>query len=141
MIHSGSVIAAGISQGRSTSLKRDFKVGAEVRGVVLQVPFCAIPGCSPWWLGIVRIIPCVSPKLMPMASPKAAFTPVSDLRVLPQRHRKEGLCVCWSCRRRLGCIRCPRGCVFWLSGTEQCLDMDFLRGLLPLAWRQLLGSA
>lgn len=26
MIHSGSVIAAGISQGRSTSLKRDFKV-------------------------------------------------------------------------------------------------------------------
>lgn len=29
MIHSGAVIAAGISQGRSTSLKRDFKVGAE----------------------------------------------------------------------------------------------------------------
>lgn len=29
MIHSGSVIAAGISQGRSTSLKRDFKVGAQ----------------------------------------------------------------------------------------------------------------
>lgn len=28
MIHSGSVIAAGISQGRSTSLKRDFKVSA-----------------------------------------------------------------------------------------------------------------
>ena len=27
MIHSGSVIAAGVSQGRSTSLKRDFKVG------------------------------------------------------------------------------------------------------------------
>lgn len=26
MIHSGSVIAAGVSQGRSTSLKRDFKV-------------------------------------------------------------------------------------------------------------------
>lgn len=29
MIHSGAVIAAGISQGRSTSLKRDFKVGAQ----------------------------------------------------------------------------------------------------------------
>uniref|UniRef100_A0A8C4IWM8 Chloride channel protein n=1 Tax=Dromaius novaehollandiae TaxID=8790 RepID=A0A8C4IWM8_DRONO len=29
MIHSGAVIAAGISQGRSTSLKRDFKVGLE----------------------------------------------------------------------------------------------------------------
>ena len=26
MIHSGSVVAAGISQGRSTSLKFDFKV-------------------------------------------------------------------------------------------------------------------
>nr|XP_008510568.1 PREDICTED: H(+)/Cl(-) exchange transporter 7-like [Equus przewalskii] len=26
MIHSGSVIAAGVSQGRSTSLKRDFKI-------------------------------------------------------------------------------------------------------------------
>lgn len=26
MIHSGAVVAAGVSQGRSTSLKRDFKV-------------------------------------------------------------------------------------------------------------------
>uniref|UniRef100_A0A8U8AWL4 Chloride channel protein n=1 Tax=Geospiza parvula TaxID=87175 RepID=A0A8U8AWL4_GEOPR len=41
MIHSGSVIAAGISQGRSTSLKRDFKVGVELPGV--QVPLCAVP--------------------------------------------------------------------------------------------------
>lgn len=140
MIHSGSVIAAGISQGRSTSLKRDFKVGIEVRRVVLQVPFCAIPGCSRWWLGIIPVMPCVSPKLKPVASPKAAFTPVSDLRVLPQRHRKEGLCVGWSCCRRLGCVRCPCGCVLWLSGTEHCLDMDFLRRLLPLPSRQLLGS-
>lgn len=31
MIHSGSVIAAGISQGRSTSLKRDFKVSPLLR--------------------------------------------------------------------------------------------------------------
>lgn len=36
MIHSGAVIAAGISQGRSTSLKRDFKVGAQGCGAVLQ---------------------------------------------------------------------------------------------------------
>ncbi|RMC17830.1 hypothetical protein DUI87_05497 [Hirundo rustica rustica] len=71
MIHSGSVIAAGISQGRSTSLKRDFKVGVEVRGLVLQVPFCARPGCPHWWLGIIHLIP--SPKLQPVASPKAAF--------------------------------------------------------------------
>lgn len=27
MIHSGAVVAAGVSQGRSTSLKKDFKVG------------------------------------------------------------------------------------------------------------------
>lgn len=60
MIHSGSVIAAGISQGRSTSLKRDFKVGVGVRGVVLQVPFCARPSCPHWWLGIIHVIPCVS---------------------------------------------------------------------------------
>lgn len=26
MIHSGAVVAAGVSQGRSTSLKKDFKV-------------------------------------------------------------------------------------------------------------------
>uniref|UniRef100_A0A452V7S8 Chloride channel protein n=1 Tax=Ursus maritimus TaxID=29073 RepID=A0A452V7S8_URSMA len=38
MIHSGSVIAAGISQGRSTSLKRDFKVSALLAGLL------AIPG-------------------------------------------------------------------------------------------------
>lgn len=28
MIHSGAVVAAGVSQGRSTSLKKDFKVRA-----------------------------------------------------------------------------------------------------------------
>lgn len=38
MIHSGSVIAAGISQGRSTSLKRDFKVRAPSR--------CGPPRCA-----------------------------------------------------------------------------------------------
>lgn len=31
MIHSGAVVAAGVSQGRSTSLKRDFKVCVRVR--------------------------------------------------------------------------------------------------------------
>jgi hypothetical protein len=37
MIHSGSVIAAGISQGRSTSLKRDFKVSPLLHGCGLGV--------------------------------------------------------------------------------------------------------
>lgn len=37
MIHSGAVVAAGVSQGRSTSLKRDFKVS------ICAGTFCA--GC------------------------------------------------------------------------------------------------
>lgn len=54
MIHSGSVIAAGISQGRSTSLKRDFKVNPllQPRGAVSGMrvttkgPGGAGPSCS-----------------------------------------------------------------------------------------------
>uniref|UniRef100_A0A8D2J880 Chloride channel protein n=1 Tax=Varanus komodoensis TaxID=61221 RepID=A0A8D2J880_VARKO len=42
MIHSGAVIAAGISQGRSTSLKRDFKVGG-----------WRCPGRSHGWGGVL----------------------------------------------------------------------------------------
>lgn len=30
-------------------------MGVEVRGVVLQVPFCARPGCSHWWFGITHM--------------------------------------------------------------------------------------
>lgn len=48
MIHSGAVIAAGISQGRSTSLKRDFKVGVEGQGAVLQVSLLCPNQTVPW---------------------------------------------------------------------------------------------
>ena len=41
MIHSGAVVAAGVSQGRSTSLKRDFKVCVCVR-VCVCVCVCAL---------------------------------------------------------------------------------------------------
>lgn len=51
MIHSGSVIAAGVSQGRSTSLKRDFKVSPfliemSVMKVTVNVPWERGPSCS-----------------------------------------------------------------------------------------------
>ena len=46
MIHSGSVIAAGISQGRSTSLKRDFKVSSLLPTRTTTHPWEAPPG--PW---------------------------------------------------------------------------------------------
>lgn len=64
MIHSGAVIAAGISQGRSTSLKRDFKVGVEGQGAVLQVPLLrpnrAVPRGHAGGLGSYEAYP-VSP--------------------------------------------------------------------------------
>lgn len=76
MIHSGAVIAAGISQGRSTSLKRDFKVGVEGQGAVPQVPSCAqtrlfLRVMLVAW--VIYDIPCVSPKPMPVASPTPAL--------------------------------------------------------------------
>lgn len=49
MIHSGAVIAAGISQGRSTSLKRDFKVGAQGKEFCCRQ--CAL--CSAWLPSLV----------------------------------------------------------------------------------------
>lgn len=80
MIHSGAVIAAGISQGRSTSLKRDFKVGVE--GLWCRCPSCAETGlflASRWWLGAMYGIPCVSPKPMPVTNPKPAFALVFQI--------------------------------------------------------------
>lgn len=44
MIHSGSVIAAGVSQGRSTSLKRDFKVSP----LLLQMSTMRVTTNVPW---------------------------------------------------------------------------------------------
>lgn len=38
MIHSGAVVAAGVSQGRSTSLKRDFKVSLYSSVLSVYVP-------------------------------------------------------------------------------------------------------
>lgn len=52
MIHSGSVIAAGISQGRSTSLKRDFKVSPD--GDVNNEGDCECP------LGRESLLFCIS---------------------------------------------------------------------------------
>lgn len=51
MIHSGSVIAAGVSQGRSTSLKRDFKVSPllmemSIMRVTVNVSWEGGPSCS-----------------------------------------------------------------------------------------------
>uniref|UniRef100_A0A3B3TGN3 Chloride channel protein n=1 Tax=Paramormyrops kingsleyae TaxID=1676925 RepID=A0A3B3TGN3_9TELE len=52
MIHSGAVVAAGISQGRSTSLKRDFKVIMQqflkVSGLAGGVLFSLEEGASFW---------------------------------------------------------------------------------------------
>lgn len=47
MIHSGSVIAAGISQGRSTSLKRDFKVSPSIHTCELGSHECVSAGLLP----------------------------------------------------------------------------------------------
>lgn len=49
MIHSGSVIAAGISQGRSTSLKRDFKVSPSL----VHIPTAKGTRNVPWKAGSV----------------------------------------------------------------------------------------
>uniref|UniRef100_A0A8K9UQX8 Chloride channel protein n=1 Tax=Oncorhynchus mykiss TaxID=8022 RepID=A0A8K9UQX8_ONCMY len=40
MIHSGAVVAAGVSQGRSTSLKKDFKVGGFFTCLSLSLSLC-----------------------------------------------------------------------------------------------------
>lgn len=53
MIHSGSVIAAGISQGRSTSLKRDFKVSALF--LTWTTPAC--PGSSAGTTASPAVVP------------------------------------------------------------------------------------
>ena len=37
MIHSGAVVAAGVSQGRSTSLKKDFKVCVRAHACVFEL--------------------------------------------------------------------------------------------------------
>lgn len=52
MIHSGSVIAAGISQGRSTSLKRDFKVSPYTHTRGLRIHSCVSAESSSRPLGL-----------------------------------------------------------------------------------------
>lgn len=53
MIHSGSVIAAGVSQGRSTSLKRDFKVSP----LLMEMSIMRVTECP---LGMGSFLFCIS---------------------------------------------------------------------------------
>lgn len=46
MIHSGAVVAAGVSQGRSTSLKKDFKVSFLYYRVCLNLTVNMEPHCK-----------------------------------------------------------------------------------------------
>lgn len=42
MIHSGAVIAAGVSQGRSTTLGIDFKVSSPVLEMIMVLMLCDV---------------------------------------------------------------------------------------------------
>lgn len=54
MIHSGAVVAAGVSQGRSTSLKRDFKVS-----VRSEFPFRQYYIFSSFFLSVLSLLELV----------------------------------------------------------------------------------
>lgn len=80
MIHSGAVVAAGVSQGRSTSLKKDFKVKTGLTCILLRRwPYCL-------WIHNVSDRP-------------------ADFRVFPKGHREKGFCVRWSCCWSFCCLR------------------------------------
>lgn len=96
MIHSGSVIAAGISQGRSTSLKRDFKVSSLLVQILsLRVAVCVREQGLPCSVQVcsARAVPDTESEGPPSGLPWAALpVPAQGAGSEP-----DSQCAVWTC--------------------------------------------